>query len=151
MIDPRKVRPPHIVFIFYLIAGAVHFLIKPVRLVSPVSQVLGMIMFLSGLGFMSWAYRLFVRHDTPVRHSEVPCRFVVERPYRWTRNPMYVGGIVMFSGIALVIGSWPFLLVPAALFFILDRIYIPWEEQLLRGLFKEEYEQYLNKTRRWVW
>ena len=150
MIDPRKIRPPHIVFVLYLMAGAVHFFVKLERVVPPVYHVPGAIMFLAGLGFMSWAYRLFVKHGTPVKHSEVPCKFVTEGPYRWTRNPMYVGGIVMFFGIALLIGSWPFLVVPVVLFYILDKIYIPWEERIMEELFKDEYKEYFKKTQRWV-
>ena len=99
---------------------------------------------------MLWAHQLFTKHKTSVRHDQTPIVFVLEGPYRFTRNPMYVGGLIMFLGIAVMAGTWPFLAVPVVMLIILDKVFIPWEERTMTELFKDEYRAYLIRTRRWI-
>ena len=70
--------------------------------------------------------------------------------YQYTRNPMYTGMAMVLLGGVIRIGS-P-LGVLAVLFFVwyLTQFQIKPEEEALRTLFKEEYENYCQKVRRWV-
>lgn len=150
MFNPQKIRPPLVVLILYVIAMAFHFIFKFERIVPPAYLGLGAIIFLAGLGIMLWAHQLFTKHKTSVRHDQTPIVFVLEGPYRFTRNPMYVGGLIMFLGIAVMAGTWPFLAVPVVMLIILDKVFIPWEERTMTELFKDEYRAYLIRTRRWI-
>jgi protein-S-isoprenylcysteine O-methyltransferase Ste14 len=62
--------------------------------------------------------------------------------YRWTRNPMYVGGLIALAGIALVFAlDWlPLVMAPAAL--LLHFGIVRREEQYLEGKFGDEYRRY---------
>ena len=150
MLDPQKVRPPHVLFTLLVITIGVQLWFKPARLILPPFHWLGLMFGTDGLFLMIWARTIFKKQETPVRHSEVPTKFVTEGPYRVTRNPMYVGAITLLCGMAVFVGTWPFMLLPLFLFLILDRIYIPWEEETMLRLFGEEYQKYLEETRRWL-
>lgn len=70
--------------------------------------------------------------------------------YQYTRNPMYVGMAMVLLGGIIRIGS-PLGII-SVLFFVwyITRFQIKPEEEMLRKIFKEEYESYCRKVRRWV-
>jgi protein-S-isoprenylcysteine O-methyltransferase Ste14 len=88
------------------------------------------------------------------RTSIVPVRpataLVIVGPYRFTRNPMYVGLALLTCGLALFMNTWwPIvLLVPVLL--IVHLFVIAPEERYLRRRFGAEYEAYMDRVRRWV-
>ena len=149
MINPKKIQPPQVMLFLYVVATILHGVFKPSRMVPTAFVPLGLLIFAAGLSFMLWSRQQFIKQSTPVRHSEQPTTLVRQGPFKWSRNPMYIGGLVMFTGIGIMAGTWPFLAVPVVMFFILERIFIPWEERYMTGLFKNLYEDYLRKTRRW--
>jgi protein-S-isoprenylcysteine O-methyltransferase Ste14 len=70
--------------------------------------------------------------------------------YRWTRNPMYVGDVVMLAGVAVWLGSASSLVAVAAFVAWIDRVQIPAEERALRAIFGERYDAYCRRVRRWL-
>lgn len=81
--------------------------------------------------------------------SVPPERIVTTGPYRYTRNPMYLGHLIFMLGLALTFQSWI-----AALLFVL---HIPWfnrraleDEAQLRKVFGAEYEAYAARVKRWI-
>ena len=70
--------------------------------------------------------------------------------YAFTRNPMYLGLLCVYTAIAFIKGnSWTFLMIiPLAL--LVQTYVIRKEEHYLRRAFGSEYEQYKNKVRRWI-
>jgi protein-S-isoprenylcysteine O-methyltransferase Ste14 len=77
-------------------------------------------------------------------------RLVTWGPYRFSRNPMYVGLIVAYLGEAgLLRQIWPVLLLPLTVAYI-NRIVIPVEEAKLKEVFGEEYERYRVHVHRWL-
>ncbi len=78
-----------------------------------------------------------------------PRRLVVRGPYRWLRNPMYVGACAALLGAALYYRSWA-LLEYAAGFLIVMHLFVMWyEEPALRRRFGTEYEAYCRRVSRW--
>lgn len=70
--------------------------------------------------------------------------------YSLSRNPMYVGDVVMLAGIAVWFEN-VFGLVPLAAFVLfIDRFQIPAEEQPLADIFGDRYTAYRSKVRRWL-
>ncbi len=98
-----------------------------------------------------WAFMLFWRAGTEVDPTSVANRkLVTAGPYRFTRNPMYLGLVVIALGIAFWIGAWPMFLAPIAVFITLDRVHIPFEEAKMRRQFATEFDDYVGRVRRWV-
>jgi protein-S-isoprenylcysteine O-methyltransferase Ste14 len=70
--------------------------------------------------------------------------------YAYTRNPMYLGLLLLYTGIAALIGDWwVFIMIPFVVF-IITQFVIRNEERYLQNRFNEEYLTYKNKVRRWL-
>lgn len=79
-----------------------------------------------------------------------PRKFVATGPYRYVRNPMYIGGFAMLLGIGLALGS-PAVAVLAIGFLILAHVFVVrYEEPGLTRRFGEGYEQYKSSVHRWL-
>jgi protein-S-isoprenylcysteine O-methyltransferase Ste14 len=81
--------------------------------------------------------------------SNPPERLVTDGPYRFVRNPMYLGHLIFFLGLALLLLSWPAWLVFAAHLFWFDRRARSDEEHLL-ALFGPPYAEYRSRVKRWL-
>lgn len=78
-----------------------------------------------------------------------PRRLVVRGPYRFVRNPMYLGAGLALAGAALFYQSIP-LLGYAALFLLVMHLFaVLYEEPTLRRTFNEDYEAYCRRVGRW--
>ena len=64
-----------------------------------------------------WAFILFRRERTEIEPTSPSNRkLVISGPYQFTRNPMYLGLIVLTLGIAIWIGALPMFIAPTAVF-----------------------------------
>ncbi len=75
---------------------------------------------------------------------------MVERPYTFTRNPMYLGTALVLFGFAVFFSSIVMLLAPIAFLVIIDRMVIPLEEHNLERIFGSQYIDYKTRVRRWL-
>ena len=70
--------------------------------------------------------------------------------YEYTRNPMYLGLLLMLFSLALFLKNFiSFLILPLFILFITKNQILP-EEEALENIFGEEYKNYKNKVRRWI-
>lgn len=105
---------------------------------------------LAGAGVLGWAMLGFKRARTAIYPNQPASRLVAAGPYRFSRNPMYLGLCGMYLGIALWARSaWPVLLLPVVLW-LLWLLVIRREERYLKGAFGAEYEAYRRRVRRWL-
>jgi protein-S-isoprenylcysteine O-methyltransferase Ste14 len=90
------------------------------------------------------------RAGTNVDPYEPATAVVTEGPYRFTRNPMYVGFTLMYVGIsALANALLPILLLPAVQQ-LMRRGVIEREERYLERKFGDEYRRYKESVGRWI-
>jgi protein-S-isoprenylcysteine O-methyltransferase Ste14 len=78
-----------------------------------------------------------------------PRRLVVRGPYRFVRNPMYIGAGLALAGAALVYKSIPLLIYAVLLGLILHVFVLFYEEPALRRTFGNDYEAYCSQVGRW--
>jgi protein-S-isoprenylcysteine O-methyltransferase Ste14 len=69
--------------------------------------------------------------------------------YRYSRNPGYLGQIIVFAGIGIASASWIFLLLSAILAAVTQSL-ISIEERVTQEKLGESYREYLNRTPRWI-
>lgn len=79
-----------------------------------------------------------------------PQEFVVYGPYRWVRNPMYVGGLTLLLGFALFHASAAMVLFTAFAAFVVQIFIVGFEEPQLEQRFGENYLQYKRDVGRWL-
>lgn len=81
--------------------------------------------------------------------SVPPDRIVDVGPYRFVRNPMYLGHLIFLAGLALVLGSWIATAVFAFHAFWFDRR-VREDEERLAERFGDSYREYCRRVKRWV-
>ena len=94
-------------------------------------------------------YRFKKLHTTtrPFREAR---DLVTDGIYRHTRNPMYLGLVLILLGVWILLGAISPIAPAAAFVLIADRWYIRLEEEMLSRKFGQEYQDYCRKTRRWI-
>lgn len=147
-----KLMPPSVYFLC-LILGGIFELFMPLDF--PVLSNLARIVLGVGIGgagfvFMMIAHEKFKSIGTNVPPNLPATAFVVQGAYRFSRNPMYVGGSAFFIGIGLAAGSLWILAAFFPLFFYLALYVIPHEEAYMEREFGEAYRAYCRKVRRWL-
>ncbi|PYI88835.1 MAG: isoprenylcysteine carboxyl methyltransferase [Verrucomicrobia bacterium] len=91
----------------------------------------------------------FIGKGTPAPFDP-PRGLVMRGPYRFVRNPMYIGAGLALLGAALFYQSWP-LLIYAGVFFVATHLFVlVYEEPTLRRTFGDEYEAYCRRVKRWL-
>ncbi len=70
--------------------------------------------------------------------------------FAYSRNPIYLGWLTIFFGLAMATLSWSGLLIPILMIALLDRFVIMEEEQYLESRFGDDYLSYKAQVRRWL-
>ena len=110
----------------------------------------GVVVIAMGFAVSAWGRLAFRRHRAEiVPSSEKHATLVASGPFRFTRNPMYLGLVVIGIGAALVAGTWLMWLVPNVVFALDQFVIIPYEERSMARTFGEAYGEYRARVRRW--
>jgi protein-S-isoprenylcysteine O-methyltransferase Ste14 len=154
MTDPqvpqRRLLPPHFLLMAILAMVALHLGLPGRILLARPWTFVGLLPFALGGALTVRAARLFDREKTPVRPFERSTRLVLDGPYRFTRNPMYLGMVVGLLGVGVLLGSLtPFVLPILFALFLQARFIVP-EEAMLERLFGADYVAFKGRVRRWL-
>lgn len=111
---------------------------------------LGWVLLLVFAGWNGWSLWLYRRHATGLLPGQATRAMIEEGPYRLSRNPLYVGMLVLYLGLALLAPTlWGLLLFPVAVLLVLWGAIRP-EERFLRDRFGPSYDDYARRVRRWL-
>ena len=91
--------------ISFLAGVAATLLFPPPRLPAPMAQVLGAALVGSGLGLNVWAVRTMVRGGASPDASRPSAALMTWGPFRFSRNPMYLGFVLIYAGGGLLLNS----------------------------------------------
>lgn len=141
-------RPPRIALSFVVTALALHVLL-PLQL-HPALPVAATITAIAGFGLMIRAWWLFRLAGTAICPTETSSTLITRDVFSISRNPMYLGMIMMLLALALAIGSAPFYLAAIAFSVVLDIVFCPYEERKALLEFGASYDAYRQKVRRWL-
>ncbi len=112
-------------------------------------QIAGMIMVAVGVAIALWCVLTFaiVGKGTPAPFDP-PRRLVVSGPYRFVRNPMYIGAGLALLGVAVFYGSASLYGFVGLFLLIVFLFIVAYEEPTLRRTFGADYEAYLDRVGR---
>ena len=133
-----------------LLALGFHFVLPVPQVVPGVWRLLGILPVVLGIAISYMAEKQFHQAGTTVNPFAESSRLVTEGLYRVSRNPMYLGMVLVLLGIAILLGS----LIPFLVAFIyagwLHRRFIRREEQMLSTQFGQDWLEYKARVRRWI-
>ena len=146
----RMALPPLLLLAALATMLALHMLLPlPPLLLFP-WRATGAVFGTAGVALVLWAGTIFARVGTAI-HPLARSSFLVRSgPFRFSRNPIYLGMVLILTGAALALGSaTPWLIIPV---FIgaLARQVIAGEERKLTAEFGAEYMEYCTRVRRWL-
>ncbi|MEM8923044.1 MAG: isoprenylcysteine carboxylmethyltransferase family protein [Actinomycetota bacterium] len=113
-------------------------------------RLLGFAGLIGGLALTTTGVGLFNRVRTNIVTFNDPERFVTSGPFRYTRNPMYLGFLIALTGLALAVGVASAFIGPLAFWAAANFWYIPFEEGRLTETFGAEYTDYQRRVGRWI-
>jgi len=149
---PRMVtfRPPRIAISLLLFAAAAQF-VAPADWVDlgslpAAAAVIG----LTGFLLMIRAWWLFKIRDNAICPTADTATLITDDVYRLTRNPMYLGIVMMLVSVGLFAASIFYFLAAAIFFLIINHSFCPYEEHKLRLIFGEHFTSYAKTVRRWL-
>jgi len=145
------VRPP-IAWAVAVIAGFALDWLEPLPLVPDdlPAGLLGAVVFMLALALGIWAVDTLTRAGTNVPTNRPTTAMVESGPYRFTRNPIYLGMFGVLIGLAIAFDTpWPLVtLVPFAL--VIRYGVVAREEAYLERKFGQAYRDYKKRVRRWL-
>lgn len=143
-----KMLPTQYLLISMLLMLVLHFLFPLSIIIPQLWNLLGLLLLAAGVIINLAADSAFHKANTTVKPFQEPTVLLTDGAFRFTRNPMYLGFVLILIGIALLLRTLtPWLVIP--IFVVLtDRIFIRVEEQMLAAKFGPAWRDYKTKVRR---
>ena len=144
--------PPPLIYAAAFVLGAAAEFVAPTPdlLPLPLAVAVGLVGGLAWLMLDPLAMWAFRRANTSVVPNTPAAALVRAGPYRYTRNPMYLGMAVLLASAGLAFGLlWVLVFLPVVVALV-DRLVIRREEAHLERAFGDEYRNYRRNVRRWL-
>jgi protein-S-isoprenylcysteine O-methyltransferase Ste14 len=146
----RRVMPTTYLLLAIVLMIALHF-VYPWRTVMPGWwRLVGILAVAAGVALNVVADKAFRAARTTLKPFEESSALVTRGVFHFTRNPMYVGFLLVLIGVALLLGSLTPWVVVAGSGILLDRQFVAIEERMLARRFGEEWKRYTLSTPRWI-
>ncbi|MBK5190017.1 MAG: hypothetical protein JJE19_00740 [Methanosarcinales archaeon] len=94
-----------------------------------------------------WIGRIGFKDREPMQR---PSSLILVGPFRFTRNPIYFGNLLMMLGLVIVWSSIVTALMLIFVYIIFRFVFIKREEVILEEEFGEEYREFKKRIRRWI-
>jgi protein-S-isoprenylcysteine O-methyltransferase Ste14 len=149
--NPGVIAPPPLIYAGGLVAGLLANRLYPVHfLPRGLSRVLGWPSVVAGLAIGLLGFREMKRAQTNVDPRKPTTAIVSAGPYRYTRNPLYVGMTLIYAGFMARANALPAALLLPVVLHLMDHGVIEREERYLERKFGDEYLRYKEEVRRWI-
>jgi protein-S-isoprenylcysteine O-methyltransferase Ste14 len=143
--------PPPLIILAALLAGlAVDGRLSGLPPAGPARIALASLAAAAGAVLVAAALGLFRRAGTNPEPWKPSSALVRGGIYRRSRNPMYLGMLLVYVAAAILFASPAAGLLLVPLFLVLDRLVVAREEAYLTRRFGEKYEEYRRSVRRWL-
>jgi protein-S-isoprenylcysteine O-methyltransferase Ste14 len=146
----QKLLPPTYFFLTSLLMIVIHFLVPIFRIIHFPWTLLGFIPAIIGIAMNIIADNAFKQRNTTVKPFRESSALLTDGLFRFTRNPMYLGFVLILLGIAIFLGSILPFLIAITFIVVIYRTFIQVEEKMLEETFGEEWQAYKKRVRRWI-
>ncbi|MBI5752434.1 MAG: isoprenylcysteine carboxylmethyltransferase family protein [Hydrogenophilales bacterium] len=145
-----KIYPPLLTLLLILTMAALHYALPRPLLIHPPFNSLGFVLIAAGVSMNLWPAWWFRSNQTTIDPRGNAIYLAQEGLYRVSRNPMYLGMLILLLGVSIYLGSLISFLAPPLFVWIVTVRFIRHEEQALLDCFGDEYIRYKARVRRWV-
>jgi protein-S-isoprenylcysteine O-methyltransferase Ste14 len=146
----RRILPTTYLLIALIIMLVLHFICPILMLISVPWNLVGIIPLVIGVLVNLLADAALHKGGTTVKPFQESTSLITDSVYRISRNPMYLGFVLVLIGVAILLRSLsPWIVIP--LFIILvELVFITEEEKMLAEKFGLTWIEYRNKVRQWI-
>jgi protein-S-isoprenylcysteine O-methyltransferase Ste14 len=141
---------PPVLFAASLAVGLMVHAFCPYRWNAPGMRWIGGAVAVLSLGAGLWGERTMKAEGTNVRPDRPALSLVERGPFAWSRNPLYLSVLGLFTGIGVALASPAFLAVVVPMALVLHYGVVSREEAYLEAKFGESYRSYKARVRRWI-
>jgi protein-S-isoprenylcysteine O-methyltransferase Ste14 len=146
-----RIPPPIWVIVYIVAAIALSEWVAAPPIAVLHQPLIGAILIVSALALIISAQIKFRSAGTEIMPTSPTNKALVTNgPYGITRNPMYLGLVALTLGIAFMVGTIFFFVVPLVVFLTNNASVIPFEEAKMERQFGDQYRAYKAKVRRWI-
>jgi len=117
---------------------------------SVLGAVAGGLVVAASVALLRSSSRAFAHAGTPVRPTSPAVAVVAQGPYRFSRNPMYLGMVGLLLGFSLLGDSWLFAVAAIVFAVVVNFGVILPEERYMEALHGDAYRQFKSRVRRWL-
>jgi protein-S-isoprenylcysteine O-methyltransferase Ste14 len=149
----RRRNPAATILEIMILLGApilCHFLIPIVQVVTGFWRFSGIVAMVLGLLLANSGAGEFRKAKTGFQLQTGGRALITSGPFRYSRNPMYLGMLIWLTGLAVLLGSLISFLFPLLFFVLANFLLIPPEEKSLQQTFGEQFVRYRQRVRRWL-
>ena len=114
------------------------------------SFLLGLILIISGISLVFVSFRFMRKMKTTFIPDGTPEVLISSGPFKFSRNPIYLGMLTILVGVAFLMSSLSAIIIAFVFGIIINFTWIAHEEKKLKELFSEDWENYSSKVRRWI-
>lgn len=143
------VPPPVWALLFLLVGWGVGAALNLPVLVQ--ANAVAIVIAIAGFLIALWGRLTFASAGAEIRPaSRVNSTLVTGGPFRFTRNPMYLGIVILMIGLSLLIGTVAVFIADAVFLLWANFVSIPYEEEKMERQFGDGYRAYKRRVRRWI-
>jgi protein-S-isoprenylcysteine O-methyltransferase Ste14 len=146
----QKILPPTWLLISLVGMLGIHFLLPALRVIPLPWNLLGLLPLVGGIFIALVAERAFLAARTTLSPDRKPSTLVTKGPFRISRNPMYLGFLLVLIGTAVLLGNALQFLIALAFLVWMERQFILKEERALENEFGQAWIEYRGRVRRWI-
>ncbi len=146
----KKPLPPTYFFYAIVLMIALHVLLPVSKILRFPWNLLGIVPLVIGSILNLIADRDFKRVGTTVKPYEKSTTLVTSGVFRISRNPMYLGMVLILFGIAVFMGTMSPYAIVILFAVLMDRVFIRVEERMLEEEFGETWQEYKMRVRKWI-
>jgi protein-S-isoprenylcysteine O-methyltransferase Ste14 len=147
-----SIAAPARIYLVPLVLGLVLHFVFPLRFLPPgwLPLAIGLPLIVIGIILNGWSGTTMGNAGTNPDWDSPATVLVTHGPFRFSRNPQYISGNILYLGIAISFNAlWPIVFLPVILLIMIEGV-IKREERHLELRFGEEYLSYKSEVRRWL-
>jgi len=141
--------PPNYFYLCAILSIVLRIVFPEFKIIPSPYNMTGLMLIVPGFYLIIDSWYLFKKHNTP-ESFEPTTSLVKDGIYKYSRNPMYLGGVAFLIGLSVSLNNLLSFISPFVFSLFMNYMFIPYEEQELTKTFGDNYHDYMKKVRRWI-